>query len=209
MKDYLKLNNEVLNTYKNTGVIDRDKDKEATRNFFFEEINRKTMFFHSLKEKLSYLKRERYYEEDFLDRYPYEFIKGVFQKAYDYKFRFPTFMSASKFYSSYALRTRDGENFLERYEDRMAIVALYLARGNQNDAEEWIDYLMRSYQPATPTFLNAGKKARGEFVSCFKLSMGDSMNNIAHNIGNALQLSKLGGGVGEEKLMPTINLVNV
>ena len=196
MKEYLKLNNEVLNTYKSTGVIDREKDKQATRNFFFEEINRKTMFFHTLEEKLNYLKREGYYEEEFLDKYSFKFIKKIFQIAYSYKFRFQTFMSASKFYSSYALRTRDGENFLERYEDRMSIVALYLARGVRKDAEEWIHYLMRSYQPATPTMLNCGKKARGEFVSCFKLTMGDSMNNIAHNIGNALQLSKLGGGVG-------------
>ena len=196
MKDYLKLNNEVLNTYKSTGIIDREKDKEATRNFFFEEINRKTMFFHTLEEKLNYLKREGYYEEGFLENYSFDFIKEVFNIAYGYKFRFPTFMSASKFYSSYALRTRDGENFLERYEDRMAIVALYLARGVEKDASEWIHYLMKSYQPATPTMLNCGKKARGEFVSCFKLNMGDSMNNIAHNLGNALQLSKLGGGVG-------------
>ena len=196
MKDYLKLNNEVLNTYSTTGRIDREKDKEATRNFFFEEINRKTMFFHTLEEKLNYLKREGYYEADFLDNYPFTFIKEIFQKAYSYKFRFPTFMSASKFYSTYALKTRDGKNFLERYEDRMAIVALYLAQGKAKDADKWIDYLMRSYQPATPTFINVGKKARGEFVSCFKISMSDSMNSISHNIGNALQLSKIGGGVG-------------
>ena len=144
MKDYLKLNNEVLNTYSTTGRIDREKDKEATRNFFFEEINRKTMFFHTLEEKLNYLKREGYYEADFLDNYPFTFIKEIFQKAYSYKFRFPTFMSASKFYSTYALKTRDGKNFLERYEDRMAIVALYLAQGKAKDADKWIDYLMRS-----------------------------------------------------------------
>lgn len=196
MKNYLVLNNEVLNTYKTTGLIDREKDKEATRDFFFEEINRKTMFFHTLEEKINYLKREGYYETEFLDKYSFKFIKKIFQIAYSYKFRFPTFMSASKFYSSYALKTRDGENFLERYEDRMSIVALYLAQGNRKKAENWIHFLMRSYQPATPSFLNAGKKARGELVSCFKIGMSDSMNSIAHNIGNALQLSKIGGGVG-------------
>lgn len=196
MKDYLRLNNEVLNTYRTLGIIDREKDREATRNFFFEEINRKTMFFHTLEEKINYLKRENYYETEFLERYSFAFIKKIFKQAYSYKFRFPTFMSASKFYSSYALQTRDGENYLERYEDRMAIVALYLAQGKRKDAEGWIHYLMRSYQPATPTFINVGKKARGEFVSCFKISMADSMNSISHNIGNALQLSKLGGGVG-------------
>ncbi|MFJ7982368.1 class 1b ribonucleoside-diphosphate reductase subunit alpha [Lysinibacillus xylanilyticus] len=196
MKDYLKLNNEVLNTYSLTGIIDREKDKEATRNFFFDEINRKTMFFHTLEEKINYLTREGYYETDFLEKYSFSFIKKIFKTAYDYKFRFSTFMSASKFYSGYALKTRDGENYLERYEDRMAIVALYLAQGKRKDAEKWIHYLMRSYQPATPTFINVGKKARGEFVSCFKIAMDDSMNSIAHNLGNALQLSKLGGGVG-------------
>lgn len=196
MKEYLKLNNEVLNTYTTTGKIDRKKDKEATKKFFQDEINRKTQFFHTLKEKLDYLLEEGYYEEGFLDKYPFEFIKKIFNIAYSYKFRFPTFMSASKFYSTYALKTRDGETYLERYEDRMAIVALYLAQGNQEYAEKWIKYLMEAYQPATPTFLNVGKKARGEFVSCFKIGMDDSMNSIAHNIGNSLQLSKLGGGVG-------------
>lgn len=200
MKDYLKLNNEVLNTYKLTGKIDREKDREATRDFFFDEINRKTMFFHTLEEKMNYLTRERYYETEFLEKYSFAFIKKIFKIAYDYKFRFPTFMSASKFYSSYALKTRDGENFLERYEDRMVIVALYLAQGNRKEAERFIHYLMRTYQPATPTFINVGKVARGEFVSCFKIAMADSMNSIAHNIGNALQLSKLGGGVGRENL---------
>lgn len=202
------MNNEVLNTYKTHGIIDRDKDKEATRNFFFEEINRKTMFFHTLEERINYLRRENYYEKEFLDKYSFTFIKKIFKQAYSYKFRFPTFMSASKFYSSYAMQTRDGENYLERYEDRMAIVALYLAQGKRKDAEKWINYLMTSYQPATPTFINVGKVARGEFVSCFKISMNDSMNSIAHNIGNALQLSKLGGGVGRNNSMPTINLVN-
>ena len=55
---------------------------------------------------------------------------------------------------------------------------------------------MTAYQPATPTALNSGKRARGELVSCFKLSMDDSMNSIAENIGYCLELSRLGGGVG-------------
>src|SRR5690606_36370732 len=38
--------------------------------------------------------------------------------------------------------------------------------------------------------------SRGELVSGFKLSMDDSMNSIAANIGYCLELSRLGGGVG-------------
>jgi len=196
MKEYLKLNNEVLNTYTLTGEVDREKDKEAARRYFLDEINKQTVFFHDLKEKLNYLVEEGYYEEEFLKKYEFKFIKKVFKIAYGYKFRFPSFMSAFKFYNNYALKTRDGNNYLERYEDRIAITALYLADGDEKLAEKSVRYMMESYQPATPTALNCGKKARGEFVSCFKLMVDDSMNSISHNIGNALQLSKLGGGVG-------------
>jgi len=196
LTEYLKLNNEVLNTYQMTGNIDREKDLEATRRYFLDEINTKTVFFHSLKEKLDYLVENEYYEDDFLPKYSFSNIKKVFKAAYDYKFRFPSFMSASKFYSAYPLMTRDGKNYLERYEDRMAVVALVLADGNASKAVKYVKHIMESYQPATPSVLNLGKKARGEYVSCFKLTVGDSMNNIAYNIGNSLQLSKIGGGVG-------------
>lgn len=105
-------------------------------------------------------------------------------------------MSASKFYDSYAMKSRDGEEILEKYEDRIVIIALYLAQGNTALAERSVEAMMEAYQPATPTALNSGKKARGELVSCFKLSMDDSMNSIAENIGYCLELSRLGGGVG-------------
>ena len=36
---------------------------------------------------------------------------------------------------------------------------------------------------------------RGEFVSCFLLSVGDSLNSINYNLNTATQLSKIGGGV--------------
>lgn len=196
MKSYLKLNNEMLNMYDSTGLLDRDKDIEATKRYFLEEINVRMRYFIDLEEKLKYLVSENYYEKEFLEQYSFESIKKVFKIAYGYNFRFPSFMSASKFYEGYALKSRDGKEILEKYEDRMSVVALYLAQGDIEKAEKWVNTLMRTYQPATPTFLNVGKKARGELVSCFKLSVDDSMNSIAHNIGNALQLSKMGGGVG-------------
>lgn len=196
MKSYLKLNNEVLNTYSTTGLIDLEKDKEATKRYFLDEVNVKMRYFIDLEEKLKYLINEGYYEEEFLSKYSMTFIKKIFKIAYGYNFRFPSFMSASKFYSGYALKSKDDNEILEKYEDRMAVVALALADGDKIFAEKAIRYMMETYQPATPTFLNLGKKARGELVSCFKLLMDDSMNSISHNIGNALQLSKLGGGVG-------------
>lgn len=196
MKTYLKLNNDVLNRYSTTGQLELEKDREATRRYFLEYVNVRLRYFIDIEEKIRYLVDEGYYEKQFIDKYDMEFIKQLYKKAYDYNFRFPSFMSASKFYDSYAMKSRDGEEILEKYEDRIVIIALYLAQGDTVLAERSVEAMMEAYQPATPTALNSGKKARGELVSCFKLSMDDSMNSIAENIGYCLELSRLGGGVG-------------
>ena len=112
-------------------------------------------------------------------------------------------MGAFKFYTSYALKTFDGERFLERYEDRVVMNALYLARGDQDMASRLVDeIILGRFQPATPTFLNAGKSQRGELVSCFLLRVEDNMESIARGINSSLQLSKRGGGVA-------LNLTNL
>jgi ribonucleoside-diphosphate reductase, alpha subunit len=196
MKSYLKLNNEVLNQYSRTGKLDLAKDKEATRRYFLEHVNAKLRYFIDTEEKIRYLVDEGYYEKEFLQQYRPEFIEQLYEKAYAYEFRFPSFMSASKFYESYAMKSRDGEEILEKYEDRIVIIALYLAQGDEHLAERAVEAMMSAYQPATPTALNSGKMARGELVSCFKLTMDDSMNSISQNIGYCLELSRLGGGVG-------------
>lgn len=192
---YFKLNNE-LNIPVN-GKIPLEKDQEAVRAYFLEHVNPNTVFFYNLKEKLNYLTREDYIEEEFLSKYSFTFIKNLFKAVYDKKFRFRSFMGAHKFYSQYAMRTNDGERYLERYEDRVAFNALYLAQGNEKLAMDIASEIINQrYQPATPTFLNAGKKRRGEFVSCFLLDFADDMNAIGRGINSALQLSKRGGGVG-------------
>lgn len=196
MRSYLKLNNEVLNQYNRTGKLDLEKDVEATRRYFFEHVNVKLRYFIDTEEKIRYLVNENYYESDFLSLYDKQFIEHMYEKAYAYHFRFPSFMSASKFYESYAMKSRDGQEILEKYEDRIVIIALFLAKGDEQLAEQAVDAMMTAYQPATPTAMNSGKKARGELVSCFKLTMDDSMNSIAENIGYCLELSRLGGGVG-------------
>ena len=48
------------------------------------------------------------------------------------------------------------------------MVALTLAAGDTTLAEKLVDEIIDGrFQPATPTFLNSGKKQRGEPVSCF------------------------------------------
>ncbi len=193
--DYHALNAQ-LNLYDKDGKIQFDADKKAARQYFLQHVNQNTVFFHTLKEKLDYLVEEGYYEKEVLDQYSFEFIKSLYEHAYAKKFRFQTFLGAYKYYTSYTLKTFDGKRYLERFEDRVVMVALYLARGNEEIAVNMVDEIIAGrFQPATPTFLNAGKRARGELVSCFLLRVEDNMESIARGINSALQLSKRGGGV--------------
>lgn len=194
-ESYIALN-AMLNLYDENGKIQFEKDKLAAKQYFFQHVNQNTVFFHTLKEKLKYMVTEDYYEEAVLDQYSFDFIKSLFKKAYDYEFRFETFVGALKYYTGYTLKTFDGSRYLERYEDRVCMVALYLAAGNQQLAEHFVEEIISGrFQPATPTFLNAGKKQRGELVSCFLLRIEDNMESISRAINSSLQLSKRGGGV--------------
>lgn len=195
-QSFLKLNNEVLNTYRQTGILDLDKDRESTRRYFLENVNKRLRAYIDTDDKINYLVEENYYEREFLSQYSREFIKELFEIAYSYKHRFGSFMSASKFYEGYAMKSRDDKEILERYEDRVVINALFLSKGDTALAKKAVKHIMEAYQPATPTFLNSGKVARGELVSCFKLTMDDTMRSISRNIDYCLELSRLGGGVG-------------
>ncbi len=193
--DYHALN-AMLNLYDDEGKIQLDRDRQAARQYFLQHVNQNTVFFHNLREKLDYLVAEGYYEQEVLDQYSFNFVRDLFDEAYAKKFRFPTFLGAFKYYTSYTLKTFDGKRYLERYEDRVCMVALALARGNEQLARDLVDEIISGrYQPATPTFLNAGKKQRGELVSCFLLRVEDNMESIGRSINSALQLSKRGGGV--------------
>lgn len=193
--DYHSLN-AMLNIYGDDGKIRFDMDKEAARQFFLQHVNQNTVFFHTLREKLDFLIDNEYYEKEVLDQYDFPFVKSLFQQAYAHKFRFPTFLGAYKYYTSYTLKTFDGSRYLERYEDRVCMNALTLAEGDEERARHLVDEIITGrLQPATPTFLNAGKKQRGEPVSCFLLRIEDNMESIGRAINSSLQLSKRGGGV--------------
>ncbi|TDP41959.1 ribonucleoside-diphosphate reductase class Ib alpha subunit [Nocardia ignorata] len=193
--DYHALN-AMLNLYGPDGEIQFDKDREAAHQYFLQHVNQNTVFFHNLDEKLDYLVKENYYEPEVLDQYSRGFVKQLFQQAYAKKFRFPTFLGAFKYYTSYTLKTFDGKRYLERFEDRVCMVALTLAAGDETLASKLVDEIIDGrFQPATPTFLNSGKKQRGEPVSCFLLRIEDNMESIGRSINSALQLSKRGGGV--------------
>lgn len=194
VKNWILLNNQVMSKDAE-GNYDLDKDKEAVRSYFVEHVNKYTVFFHDLREKLDYLIENQYYI-DFYKKYKFSDIEEVFDLVYAKKFRFPSFMSAFKFYQNYALRDNTGEFFLERYEDRIAAVALFLADGDKKKALEYAKLMInQEYQPATPTFLNAGKVRAGQMVSCFLDEVGDNLTGIGYAIDEGMKLSSIGGGV--------------
>jgi ribonucleoside-diphosphate reductase alpha chain len=202
LSDYLKLNAE-LNLWGDDKQVQYEKDRQAVRAYFLNHVNPNTVYFHDLEEKLEFLQADGYYEREFFQKYSMDAVKRVFKGVYAHKFRFPTFVGAYKFYTSYALKTNDGKRYLERFEDRIAIAALYLADGNEKFAKEIAEEIITGrFQPATPTFLNSGKAQRGDLVSCFLLNIEDDLNSIMRAINSAAQLSKRGGGVA-------LNLSNI
>ena len=188
----LELNAAVIQ--KKDGFYQVEKDLEACRAFELE-IAPKFRRFGSPLERVRALIGEGYYE-DFLAVYTPAQIDEINDYALSFLFEFKSYMAVSKFYKDYALRSNDKKQYLERYEDRVIAVSLHLAQGDFALVRSLVCAMLEQrYQPATPTFLNAGRARRGELVSCFLLELDDSLNSIGFNLNTAMQLSKIGGGV--------------
>lgn len=195
MARWIELNNEVKIKAED-GSFQFHKDKEAVKSYFVDHVNQNTVFFHDIEEKMDYMFKNDYYDQETFDKYKFRQVKELFKMVYSEKFRFKSFMSAFKFYNNYALKTNDGERYLERYEDRLVVNALFLADGNYLLAKRIARQLIKqNYQPATPTFLNAGRSRAGRLVSCFLLEMPDSTEGIMYVNEACAQLSRFGGGV--------------
>ena len=193
--NWIKLNNQVI-IKDNEGKYQLDKDKEALNSYLDEYISPKIKKFNNLEEKLQYLIENEYYCKDTLNKYSLSFITNLFDFIKKHNFEFKSYMSANKFYQNYALKTNDGKEILETYNDKVLIVSLALADGDESFAFDLAEKLIKQeFQPATPTFLNAGRKRAGELVSCFLLSVEDSTEGISYAISSANHLSKIGGGV--------------
>ncbi|OFI47743.1 ribonucleotide-diphosphate reductase subunit alpha [Floricoccus penangensis] len=198
---YFRLNNEI--NIPIDGQIPLHKDQEALEAFFIENVEPNLMRFDTLRERFDYLLDNDYIEKDFFGKYNFSFIEELSTWLYDQNFKFKSFMAAYKFYQQYAMKTNDGEYYLENVEDRVLLNALYFADGDEELARSIADEMLNQrYQPATPSFLNAGRSRRGELVSCFLIQPTDDMNAIGRSVNSALQLSRIGGGVG-------INLSNL
>lgn len=198
---YYDLNNEINIPVDNQ--IPLNKDQEALAAFLDQNVRPNTKRFDNLKARFDYLMAHDYLEEGFVEKYDFSFIEAIYDYLKSQDFHFKTFMAAYKFYAQYALKTDNGDYYLENYIDRVAMNALYFADGDEKLAMSLADEMIHQrYQPATPSFLNAGRARRGELISCFLIQSTDDMNAIGRTINSALQLSRIGGGVG-------INLSNL
>ncbi len=198
---YYDLNNEI--NIPVDGQIPLNKDQEALEAFLRENVRPNTKTFASLRERFDYLIQEDYVEAQVITQYPFSFIEDLYAYLKAQDFHFKSFMAAYKFYAQYAMKTNDNAYYLENFIDRVAMNALDFAEGDQQLAHDLADEIIHQrYQPATPSFLSAGRARRGELVSCFLIQSTDDMNTIGRTINSALQLSRIGGGVG-------INLSNL
>lgn len=192
-----------------------DTDLLAVDEYMKNYVIPNTKQFKNLKEKIDYLIQNEYYEEDTIYKYDFEFIQSLYDNISNYNHKFPSFMGILKFYNSYAMKTFDNTQFLENYNDRVLMNSLFLGNGDKQLAIRIANQIMLgNFQPATPTFLNAGKKQRGEYVSCYLIRIEDNMESISRAITTSLQLSKRGGGVSiclsnlREFGSPIKNIVN-
>lgn len=198
---YYELNNEVNIPKNNT--IQIAKDREARDAFLRENVVPNLLKFPSLRKRFDWLLENDFVDHALVQKYDFKFIEKLYEFLDAVHFQFQSFMAAYKFYTQYAIKTNDGNYYVESYDDRIAVNALYYANGDEELAMRIADEMIHQrFQPATPSFLNAGRARRGELVSCFVLQTTDDMNSIGRSINSAMQLSRIGGGVG-------INLSNV
>ncbi|MGP0575745.1 class 1b ribonucleoside-diphosphate reductase subunit alpha [Paenibacillus peoriae] len=190
---HIELNN-MLMKRDTDGFFQLEKDQEAVAEFM-KEVQERSLKFADTAAQMLYMIENDYYE-NFYSSYTADEVNDIFHITHSYHFKFPSYMAASKFYTDYAMKSNDRKVYLEHYPDRVAAVALHLGRGNADTARLLSRSMMEQrLQPATPTFLNAGKSRRGELVSCFLLEMDDSLNSINYVLNTCMQLSKIGGGV--------------
>lgn len=192
-KKWIYLNNQIM--IKKDDAFQLEKDIEALNSYIEEYVIPNTKQFVSIKERFDYLIDNKYYI-NFYDLYSIEDIEKIYQKVQSYQFSFASYMSAFKFYQSYALKDFKSKQILENYEDRIVVVSLFLAQGQLDKALSFAECLIKQeYQPATPTFMNSGRYNAGELVSCFLEEMGDSLSGISYILESSMKLSSIGGGI--------------
>ncbi|WP_027120761.1 class 1b ribonucleoside-diphosphate reductase subunit alpha [Mycoplasmopsis lipofaciens] len=180
----------------NEGKDSMLNDQKAVEKYMQVHVIPKTKKFSNIHERMKYLVENNYYEKEIVEHVNKKQLEELYKIIGEFNHHFPSFMGAVKFYNAYCLKTFDGQQYLETYSDRALMNALFLGHKNFDNIKNiLIEILSGRFQPATPTFLNAGKKQRGEYVSCYLIRIEDNMESIGRAVATSLQLSKRGGGV--------------
>lgn len=192
---HIELNN-LVKQQTPDGLWDTAKDLEAVQAYLQDEFEVKYRNEGSQFMRIRRLIEEGIYNPKLLDWYNEDQIEDFYKHAKTFKHSFGSYMAVKKFYDDYATKSLDRSQILESYVDRVLIVAMYLGKGKDQQVKDLIEEMLTGrYQPATPTFQDAGKWNSGEMVSCFLLEMDDNLNSIVYNLGTSMHLSKFGGGV--------------
>ncbi len=192
---HIELNN-LVKQQTPDGMWDVAKDAEAVRVYLEDEFEARYVNEGSQFMRIRKLIAEGIYNPKLLDWYNEDQIEDFYKFAKTFQHSFGSYMAAKKFYEEYATKTLDRIEILESYVDRVLVVAMYLGKGKDQQVKDLIEEILTGrYQPATPTFQDAGKWNSGEMVSCFLLEMDDNLNSIVYNLGTSMHLSKFGGGV--------------
>ncbi len=199
---HIELNNKIKQKNKD-GFYNLESDIEAIKKYKISIVHPNYRNEVSQFKRISRLIDEGYYNPKLIKLYTETQIKELDDYAKSFNFKFKSYMSIKKFFEDYATKSNDRKEFLENYEDRVIVISMWLAQGNMKQAKELIEEILTGrYQPATPTFQDAGRYNFGEMVSCFLLEMDDNLNSIIYNLGTSMHLSKLGGGIA-------VNVTNI
>ena len=179
-----RLNNEINRPV--NGQIPLHKDKEALRAFFLENVKPNSMAFNSITDKINYLIENDYIESEFIGKYEPAFIENCLQK-----FILKNSASNLSWQPTSSTNNMPSKQTMASLTSKVLKIVFYstpftLLMVMKNLASDLANEMIHQrYQPATPSFLNAGRSRRGELVSCFLIQVTDDMNSIGRSINSA------------------------
>lgn len=180
----------------NNGHVDLESNKKTVQLYLDHDIYPNLIWFPKLIDKINWMVLNNLWKRSLFEKFSYEEVVSVFNRAYSLGYEYKSYLGALMFYNSYSIKTENLGIFLERFEDRAVLTSLEYS-SNVESAIRYVENIITGcYQPATPTFANAGKQTGGEPISCFLLDVDDTMNSICNVVGEIMQLSKQGGGIG-------------
>lgn len=177
------------------GHVDLESNRMATNAYLNQEVYPNLIWFDSLIEKINWMCHNKYWDPNVFKPYTYKEIVALFNRAYSMNYTYKSYFGALLFHKTYTVKSSVPGLFLERFEDRAVMTALRCSVNFDHALKSITSIVSGTYQPATPTFSNSGKVNSGDLVSCFLLSLDDTMNNITTRISEIMQLSKRGGGI--------------